>query len=483
MTALTRRSFAALLLGGAASLSAPVLAGLGTPSLRAEPRGWRAGFSTPEARLDSTMTRLSGRLPDGLRGVLYRNGPAQFERDGERLGHWFDGDGMIQRFEVGSRAVRHRGRFVDTHKRRVEEAAGRFVYAGFGSSPTQARGSARPDDMNVANTSVLTLGDEIWALWEGGSPWRVDADTLETLGRKAFEGGADGLPFSAHPKRDRDGSIWNFGAFGRRCVIWRLGVDGALERAQLLELPVPSLMHDFAITERFVILVLPPLLHTGAAAETVIDQHEWRPDEPMRIAVVDKQTLTVRSVYELPARYMFHVGNAYEAADGEIRFDAFLSEDADFARHGARALAQGVYSDDPGARPCLIRLAPSGAAEMEVHDGRGEFPQIDARLATRGHERLYGVTPTGLGCWNWRTGAFASFDYGADHWSEEPLFVPKSRGGPDGWLITTALNGAAGRTELHVFDAQRLADGPVASFGCPYALPLGFHGAFAPARA
>ena len=483
MTELTRRTFAALLLGGAATLSAPVLAGAGAPRHRPEPRGWRAGFSTPDARPQSTMTRLHGRLPEGLRGVLYRNGPAQFERAGERLGHWFDGDGMIQRFEIGDGSLRHRGRFVETDKRRVEEAAGRFAYAGFGFSPKHARGSARPDDINVANTSVLTFGDEIWALWEGGSPWRIDADTLETLGRKAFEGGADGLPFSAHPKYDRDGAIWNFGAFGRRCVIWRLGADGALDRAQLLELPAPSLMHDFAITERFVILVMPPLLHTGAPAATVIDQHEWRADEPMRVAVIDKATLTVRSVYELPARFLFHIGNAYESADGEIRFDAFLSDDADFARHGARALAQGVYHDDPGARPCLIRLKPSGGASIEVHDGRGEFPQIDKRLATRRHDRLYGATPTGLGCWDWRTGEFASFDYGADHWSEEPLFVPKSPGGSDGWLIATALNGAAARTELRVFDAQQLADGPVASFACPYALPLGFHGTFAPAQA
>jgi all-trans-8'-apo-beta-carotenal 15,15'-oxygenase len=34
------------------------------------------------------------------------------------------------------------------------------------------------------------------------------------------------------------------------------------------------------------------------------------------------------------------------------------------------------------------------------------------------------------------------------------------------------------RTELHVLDARKPSDGPVASFALPYAVPLGFHGAW-----
>jgi len=34
-------------------------------------------------------------IPEGLRGSLYRNGPARLERGGVRVGHWFDGDGAI----------------------------------------------------------------------------------------------------------------------------------------------------------------------------------------------------------------------------------------------------------------------------------------------------------------------------------------------------------------------------------------------------
>jgi carotenoid cleavage dioxygenase-like enzyme len=66
-----------------------------------------------------------------------------------------------------------------------------------------------------------------------------------------------------------------------------------------------------------------------------------------------------------------------------------------------------------------------------------------------------------------------------DFWSEEPVFVPRGSGETDGWVLATRLNLRTEKTELAVFDARSLDDGPVALLTCPYALPLGFHGAFA----
>ena len=42
--------------------------------------------------------RVEGRLPAGLRGTLYRNGPGLLARKGQRYRHWFDGDGLIRRY-------------------------------------------------------------------------------------------------------------------------------------------------------------------------------------------------------------------------------------------------------------------------------------------------------------------------------------------------------------------------------------------------
>jgi len=475
MTRLTRRTFAQLTASAAALAAAPRYA-------RAED-DWRIGFRTAPETLDGELTRLEGRLPADLAGRFYRIGPAQFERAGERLGHWFDGDGMIHRFAIENGQVTHRGRFVDTPKRRAEKAADRFLYTGYGFAPKGLIGIRAPDDLNAANTNVLPIAGEVWALWEGGSPYRVDAETLATLGRKAFDGGLNGAAFSAHPKTEPSGETWNFGVIGLRCVIWHLAPDGTPRKAKLIELPEASLMHDFAVTPRHIVLLLPPMLDRPGPARSLVDRYAWQPDKPMIALVLDKDTLEIVRRHELPARFLYHIGNAWEDADGTIRLDACLDADATFAVKTARDLALGIAQAPLTARPSLITLPPSGAGAIATLQGVGEFPRIDPRRVGGRHRFTHGVTQGGVATWDWEGGVSETFFHPPGTWSEEPVFVPRkdAAGERDGWLVQTALDMRAGRTQIYVFDARRVSAGPVARLACAYALPLGFHGAFVPA--
>lgn len=60
------------------------------------------------------------------------------------------------------------------------------------------------------------------------------------------------------------------------------------------------------------------------------------------------------------------------------------------------------------------------------------------------------------------------------------MFAPRPGGSAafDGWLVGTTLNLKAKASELHVFDARRVADGPVCSLRAEAALPVSFHGNF-----
>ncbi len=470
---LTRRNFGFAALGAGAALW-PGLANA------APMRNWRSGFSTPPDVLESNLTLVSGRHPVGLDGALFRNGPAQFERAGERLGHWFDGDGMVQRFAIGEAGVRHRGRFVDTLKRRAEADAGRFLFGGYGFGPIAAAPFSHPDAINAANTSILPVGEEIWALWEGGSPWRLDPVSLQTIARRDFPGEADGLIFSAHPKREPDGEIWNFGGMGARCVIWRLSPEGQLRSVRPISLPASTLMHDFAVTENHIVLLAPPLYEMSRPATSVIDRFDWRPEQPLLCIVLDKADLAVRRVHELPGRFLYHVGNAWEDAGGTIRIDACLAGDVRFATEVARQLPQGVFAEPPYAEPTLLTLYRDGRSVMEGVGQVGEFPRVHPRIVGRRHQYTWSVLPHGLARWDWRSGRHQRYDYGERYWPEEPIFVPREQASAedDGWIVTTRLDMEDGRTEVLVFDARTLGDGPIATYRCPYAVPLGFHGAF-----
>jgi len=468
----TRRDVARL------SLGALLLPGRPAAAIAA---GWRLGFTTPPDRLDGELALLEGDVPPGLRGQYYRIGPAQFERAGERLGHWFDGDGMIQKFAIRGGRVHHSGRFIDTDKRRKESAAGRFLFPGYGFSPRTPAETLRPDDLNAANTNVLPLNGEVWALWEGGSPWRVAASDLQTIGRQTFDGELNGVAFSAHPKVLPDGEIWNFGLLlAPRAIVWNLRANGAVRKAAVVELPAASLMHDFAVTSRSIVLLLPPMLLGNAPARSLVDRYQWHGDEPLRIVVLDKADLTIRHTYELPARFLFHIGNAWEDASGTIRVDTFVDADATFAVKTARDLALGVAMSSPTARLVQFSLHPDGRAHMSAFPSHGEFPRINPLHAGTRHRYTYGVVDRGIARWDLESGEHEPFVLGANYWSDEPVFVPwpDAAAEDDGWVLATALNYGAGRTELNIFDAGRIPEGPVARLACAYALPLGFHGTF-----
>jgi all-trans-8'-apo-beta-carotenal 15,15'-oxygenase len=61
-----------------------------------------SGFRTATDDLAYKITRdeIRGTIPDGLRGIFLRNGPARNELAGKPFGHWFDGDGAVHTFRI-----------------------------------------------------------------------------------------------------------------------------------------------------------------------------------------------------------------------------------------------------------------------------------------------------------------------------------------------------------------------------------------------
>jgi len=471
------------------------LAGLGAAALAphgalADTPPWTLGYANaPAAGYGPERLRLvHGAAPRSLTGALYRNGPAWFRYPDSAATHWFDGDGLIRRFAFDDNGVRHTARFVATNKRKVEQAANAIVMAGFGTPGRPDAVVASADDTNAANTAVLPVNGQIWALWEAGSPVAVDASTLETKGVKTLRPDLARMPFLAHPKVEPSGRIWNIGVSGRRAIVWRLAADGALEDAQVVELPRPDYVHDWAMTERHLLIVLQPW-SMGSGPPPFVDALRWRPDEPLIVLVLDKNDLSRRRVFEAPAMSFFHTGDAWEDQSGAIRVDLCASLDPNWTVTSAREVLRGVFRRSPdGPELVGLTLHRDGRTEVQRTGVRGEFPQTDRRLqgrrraltallseATTNHP-----SPTAVALWDWERGTGETYDFGLDHMVEEMLMVPYGPDERDCWLIGTSLNLKARATELHVLDARRISAGPLATWRSAHAAPLGFHGAFVP---
>jgi len=481
----------ALLQGGAA-----LAAALMTPEVvRARAaQTLAADWSLATADLEGDVPRqamrlVHGRAPEGLEGVLFRNGPAKFRRPGGNASHWFDGDGLMRAFRVADGRATLEARFADTPKRRWESEIDAVVTAGFGTAGQPGRAKVgSPDDASAANTAVLPLGHKVWALWEGGSPLAMEGRTLATEDFVTLRPDLKGMPFQAHPRIDPDGSIWNIGLNAGRAVVWRLAPDGALIDAQLLNLTRASYMHDFTATARHLVLVLQPWIFARAGMPYSA-QFEWKPEMGTQVLVVDKADLSRTRIFELPAFSFFHLGDAWEEADGTIRFDVAAHDDPSFSIAGGRDLLLG--KNPPGGPPvmALITLGADGRARLERTGTTGEFPKNDPRRAglrrrLSAHvagERDGRPLPTGLAVQDWDSGRSDCFLFGDGHVVEEFVFAPKASGSAetDAWLIGPSINLRERATELHVFEAGRVADGPVASWRADLTLPAGFHGAWA----
>ncbi|MEQ7153662.1 carotenoid oxygenase family protein [Brevundimonas aurifodinae] len=450
---------------------------------------WALATADLDADVSPRAMRLvHGRPPAGLEGTLFRNGPGKFRRPGGSATHWFDGDGLVRSFDIQDGSITLAARFADTPKRRTETELDAVVTPGFGTAGDPRARLGSNDDANAANTSVLVHGDKVWALWEGGSPFQMDAATLATERFVTLRDDLKGMPFQAHPRRAPDGTIWNVGTSGDRAIVWHLEGSGELIDAQVIRLPRASYLHDFTATERHLIFVLQPWVFARNQMP-VLTQFDWRPEMGTQVLVVDKADLSATRVYELPTFSFFHLGDGWTEGDGTIRFDVAANDDVTFAVEGARVLVagRGVVPGSPSVLK-LVTLHPDGRADLASSGVAAEFPKGDPRRA--GLERSLSVhvagergarpLPNGLAIQDWKTGRSHAFAFDDTQIMEEAVFVPKpgTTTERDAWLVAPSINLAEGVTELHVFDVAAVEAGPVATWRADVALPAGFHGAW-----
>jgi len=457
---------------------------------------YMVGLASVDAEMPlSAKVSFEGKLPSGLRGTLYRNGPALHEFAGLRYHHWFDGDGMVQAFRFDEDGLAHTGRLVLTDKLASEIKAGKRLRAAFGTSLPGIESPTDNDSLNVANTNILPVAGEVLALWEGGSAFSVDPDTLATRGAKVWRADLKGVPFSAHPKVDRD-AVWNFGldTFSSTIVFYEIGHDGQIRRAEVLQMPGITRVHDFVVTERHLVFLLPPMRFSQdkfRAGESFLACHEWMDGAPLRVMTVEKSDLRTYRLFELPSGFVFHLGNAWEDEAGVIRFDYVRAPDASLLTVAFTEIMRGNKVDiEPGQSSHVVLDTRTGKTTQTLVQGSAEFPRVDPRRIGIRNRQLYHTTqiqrPQGIPGFDGirrldvETGAVDQYSFGFDFLVEEHVVVPNRADDREGagFLIGTVLDLNRACTQVSVFDAMNLVAGPLASARLPYALPLGLHGSF-----
>jgi carotenoid cleavage dioxygenase len=458
------------------------------------------GVFTPAAKeLTAFDLPVTGRIPRELDGRYLRNGPNVLGLEDPRAHHWMLGEGMVH-------GVRIRDGRAEWYRNRWVRSSG--VAAKLGEPyPWQA-----PADDFANNTHVIGYKGVVLALQESGpAPYQLDEE-LNTVGPYDFGGTLKGA-YTAHTKYDQAAdelhAITYYPTWDhvRHLVIDRTGKVVRTTRIPVADSPM---MHDFALTERYVVVYDTPVTFDAAAAQAgAVVPYVWNDNHPARVGLLPRAGGGIRWFEADQNTYYSHTLNAYDDGSKVV---------LDFAGMPTPFYAAGRGCDGPSSlgTPRLDRWTvdvESGRVHTQRIDDRPqEFPRIRESLVSRRHR--YGYTATAGDMWR----AYETVDgvppdthfgnallkhdllrgttevhrFPKDSPASEAVFVPApggghEHGGPghggaedDGYTMAYVHNPDRGAADLVILAAQDFTAPPLARIHLPARVPLGLHGSWVP---
>ncbi|MCW1100262.1 carotenoid oxygenase family protein [Streptomyces sp. RS2] len=434
-------------------------------------------FAPVPQEQDARNLPVRGALPPDLDGRYLRNGPNPMPCQDE--GHWFTGPGMLHGIRLhNGRATWYRNRWV-----RTRELDGHPFVRTDGTVDLTS---------TPANTHVIRHADTVLALCEVGLPYQV-TPSLDTVGPYDFHGQLT-TAMTAHPKEDPvTGELHLFGVgFDRPYLTYhRVTADGQLAETRPVEVPGPTMMHDFAITENHIVWMDLPVVFDHALAGRGGMPYRWDDGYGARIGLMSRVPgATDVKWYDVDDCYVFHVGNAYEDVQGRVVLDAVRYAPATFQRTwsgiGGSTGPNGPTDASPDLKnpPLLHRWAldpvTGRITESALDERAAEFPTHNESLTGRAHRFLYTVSGDGLVKHDLAGEGTSVHATSRDHYAGEAVFVPAREGGgeDEGWLLSLVSDDSGGAGELLVLDAADLSVQAVVEL--PYPVPAGFHGSWLP---
>lgn len=460
---------------------------------------YMSGPWTPQ-RDEHTADNMTviGKVPMDIDGVYVRNTENPLH---EPLGryHPFDGDGMIHAISFRDGRASYRNRFIRTKGFVAEQEAGRSLWAGLAEDPklSERPGWGAHGGLKDSSSTdvVVHAGAILSTFYQCGEGYRLDPYTLE---QKAV---ADWCPpngISAHTKVDeKTGELlfFNYSKTAPHMQYGVVGADNKLKHLVPITLPGHRLPHDMAFTTNYSILNDLPLFWEDELLPRGIHAARFHPKMKSRFGIIPRfgADKDIRW-FEAEPTYVLHFLNAWEEGD-EIIMDGYFQDNpvpktSPDAWPGYERIM--TFLDQHMLQPKLHRwrfnLKTGKTIEERLDDRVLEFGIINNQYA--GVKYRYGYSALAKPGWFLFTGLVKhdlearqswTIDFGPERYGSEPGFAPRigAKAEDDGYLITFVTDMIEDRSECVIYDAQKLADGPVARIILPGRISSGTHATWA----
>ncbi|KAI3804877.1 hypothetical protein L1987_26742 [Smallanthus sonchifolius] len=444
-----------------------------------------------------------GKIPEHIQGVYLRNGanPMFKPTSGH---HLFDGDGMIYAVKFENGSASYACRFTETQRLVQERAIGKPVFPkAIGELHGQwgiaklilfyARGLCGLVDcsqgIGVANTGLVYFNNHLLAMSEDDLPYHVSvtqSGDLKTVGRYNFD---DQLKptMIAHPKLDPvSGELF---ALSYNIVkkpylkYFRFSLDGIKYEDVAINLETPTMVHDFAITENFVVIpdhqVVFKISEIITGGSPVVCDKE----KVSRFGVLNKYDPDGSSIkwIEVPGCFCFHLWNAWEVAESdEVVVIGSCMTPVDSIFNESNEELKIVLSE------IRLNLKTGGSSRRAIlspeNDVNLEAGMVNKNFLGRKTKYAYLAVAepwpkvSGFAKVDLSTGETSKFIYGESKYGGEPMFLPSSDNEEDGHILAFVHDESTWESELQIVDANTLE--LEATVKLPARVPYGFHGTF-----
>jgi carotenoid cleavage dioxygenase len=501
---LGRRAFlGAATLGTGAALAgvpAPALAATASPQVDfpADPRTFGGGpaGTNNRAEIDLFDCEVEGHLPTDLDGAFYRVGPdPQYPKPPASAGDIpFDGEGHVSMFRIKDGHVDYRTRYARTQRWKAQHEARRSLF-GMYRNPLTDDPSVKGLSRGTANTQLFVHHKKLLVFKEDSPPVYMDPWTLETKDDYYTFGGKLGSQtHTAHPKIDpMTGEYVSFGyeangLASKDVRVFSADREGNVHWGVTVQAPYAGMMHDFAVTQRHVVLMVTQMAANLPQMQAGGVHFAYDSTLPVYIGVL-RRGGDGKDVRWFKGANLFctHVMGAW--SDGEkITLDMDGGEGNQFPFFPSVHEPFNPVKAQGRIRRFTIDLSRKSNDQYQVETLYPEITGVLSRQDDRFHTLPYrwGYLNAGRG---WaiidHAGKTTQMVTVPDYALSEMTFVPRKHDAPegDGYLIGVGSSiKEAGRSDLILVDTKDIAAGPVARVKMPFKVVGQVHGFWADAR-